>query len=316
MHTTRAPDAVFLVRPCRFGFNPETAESNRMQRLSPHSNQTLQQAADAEFLALQATLEAAGVRCCVIDDESPPTRPDAIFPNNWISFHDDGTVVLYPMLAPSRRLERRPEIIPTICRELGFEEKRRLDLSDFEQQGLYLEGTGSLVLDHAQRLAFACRSPRTADVLVQRWSQSMKHEPVLFDATDEKGQPYYHTNVMLWIGTHCAMVCAEAIAPAQRDAVRARLAVNRALIEIDWDAVNRFAGNMLELAGRAEGGQLRSLLLMSETAAQVLTPPQRQQLASRYDQLLIVAVPTIEAVGGGSVRCMVAEVPRPDEARA
>jgi hypothetical protein len=250
------------------------------------------------------------VRVLPAEDSVSPAKPDALFPNNWVSFHADGTLVLYPMLGATRRLERRSEIVDAVCATFGFQPRRRLDLSAEENSGRFLEGTGSLVLDHVGRVAYACRSPRTDESLVREWARLMDFEPVVFDATDAAGQPYYHTNVMMWIGTRCAMVCTESIVAADRERVRASLAAGgRELLEIDRAAVDCFAGNMLELASWDEALGDCSVLVMSAAAHAALAGRTLQRLSGCVDAMLAVPVPTIEQVGGGSVRCMLAEVP-------
>lgn len=318
-HEAQSADTLMLVRPASFGFNPHTAASNAFQQPSAEAaTADVARRARSEFASLVSALQAHGVRCCVVDDEAPPVRPDAVFPNNWCSWHADGTLVLYPMLAASRRSERREAVIAAVCDATGFRIRRRLDFTPHENEQRFLEGTGSLVLDRAHRVAYACRSPRTDDALVAEWCRAMDYRPVLFDAVDEAGRPYYHTNVMLWIGSRCAAICLEAIAPDQRESVREALARTHAVIELDRRAVAHFAGNMIEVRGRAaaaEGeagrvaGALQPCLLMSASAEAVLSPRQREQLAAYYGRWIVVQVPTIETVGGGSVRCMVAEVP-------
>ncbi len=301
--------AVFMVQPAAFGFNPETASSNTMQRHAgdEHAPGSL---AIAESAAVRRALESEGVRVLQALDTPEPAKPDALFPNNWVSFHADGTLVLYPLLAPNRRPERREDLIAAVCAAFDFQPRRRLDLTAHENSGRFLEGTGSLVLDHVGRVAYACRSPRTDESLVREWARAMDFEAMVFDASDARGQPYYHTNVMLWIGARCAMVCAAAIAPADRERVCARLRNGeRELIEIERTAVAAFAGNMLELATWDEALGDASVLVMSATARAALAGPLLQRLAGCVDTLLVVPVPTIERIGGGGVRCMLAEVP-------
>ena len=304
--------SVFMVEPAAFGFNPETAASNAMQNQSTRSSSApgMRALANAESAGLRRALESEGVRVLLGSDTAMPAKPDALFPNNWVSFHADGTLVLYPMLASNRRLERREELVAAVCAAFDFQPRRRLDLSAHEKAGRFLEGTGSLVLDHVARVAYACRSVRTDESLVKEWARAMNFEAVVFDAGDGRGQPYYHTNVMLWIGARCAMVCTEAIAPIDRERVRARLrSSERELIEIDRAAVAAFAGNMLELATWDEALGDASVLVMSATARTALEGPILQRLSGCVDSILAVPVPTIERVGGGSVRCMLAEVP-------
>ncbi len=294
-----------MIRPAAFDYNSQTAASNRMQVTPVQGTEGAATLATAEFDAAVAALRAAGVAVCVVADEPIPHKPDAVFPNNWVSWHADGTVVLYPMQAPNRRLERRRDILESIAERCGYRLGRVLDLSGFEAQGRFLEGTGSLVLDHVHRLAFACRSSRTDEALVRHWADQLGYEPVVFDAVDAAGAPFYHTNVMLSIGCQAAVVAAEAIVPADRERVLAALAVGaRTLITIDQKAVAGFAGNMLELLS-TEG---RRVFALSAHTVRVLPRAERLRLAAATDELLPLSIPTIERLGGGSVRCMLAEV--------
>jgi hypothetical protein len=305
---------VLLVRPAQFGYNSETAASNRFQQPAQWSDTV--QRARREFDALAAAIHAAGVSVCVVDDSSEPAKPDAVFPNNWVSFHRDGTIVLYPMQAPNRRAERRMEIVAAAGQQLGFRRRRLLDLSSHEQQGRALEGTGSLVLDHVQKVAYACGSSRTDAALVREWSQQMNYEPLLFDARGAGGVPIYHTNVMLSIGSRWAVVCAEAIDDAHRARVLQRLgASGREIIPISLAAMAAFAANILELRGSDAAGGERSVLVLSEQARSALQQLEHrawERLRDRVDQIVASAIPTVESVGGGSVRCMLAEVPTID----
>ena len=302
--------AVLMVSPVAFGFNAETAASNPMQQAVQDPALELNRRARLECRALAGALESEGVEVLLAEDTGEPGKPDALFPNNWVSFHADGTLVLYPMLSARRRLERRAELVNAACERFGFVPRRRLDLSAEEHKGRYLEGTGSLVLDHVAGIAYACRSPRTDESLVNEWARLMGFEAVVFDATDERGQAYYHTNVMMWMGTRCAVACLESVAEPDRARLRASLATcGRELIEIDRAAVSAFAGNMLELATWDEALGDSSVLVMSAAARAALAGPRLQRMSGCVDTVLAVPVPTIERVGGGSVRCMMAEVP-------
>jgi hypothetical protein len=304
--------SVLLVRPARFGYNPQTAASNRFQR---RARGTPGARARAELMRLCGALRGAGVAVCVTEDSTWPIKPDAVFPNNWVSWHADGTIVLYPMYARNRRAERREAIVRAAAAQSGFRCRRLLDLSGYERRGRYLEGTGSLVLDHLQRVAYACRSVRTDEALLREWARLLDYEPLVFDAADA-GRPLYHTNVMLAIGTRWGVVCASAIAAADRGRVLARLrASGREVIQIDRAAMRAFAGNLLELdgAGAQPGAQApvtRTVLLMSARARAALCTRAADwgRLRGCVDAVLAVAVPTIEQAGGGSVRCMVAEI--------
>jgi hypothetical protein len=295
-------DAILMVRPARFGANPETADSNRFQQ----SGASPGEAAEAlrEFDGLVGRLVEAGVEVIVAEDTPSPPKPDACFPNNWVSFHADGTVVLYPMMAPSRRAERREEPIDQVARA-GFAVARRIDLSPLEARGEFLEGTGSLVLDRENRIAYACHSPRTTPAALGEFSAALGYRTVGFEALGPGGRPAYHTNVMLAIGEDFAVVCADAIPDAtRRRAVLDELEeTGRAIVEIGVDEMNGFAGNLLAL--RSRGGD--PLIAGSEAAWAALAPEKRRQL-ERHGAVVSAAIPTIERRGGGSVRCMIAEV--------
>jgi len=302
-------DAVLMIRPAAFDYNPETAGTNALQR-PPASGGSAQPLARAEFDACVGSLRSEGIRVCVIEDTAQPAKPDAVFPNNWVSFHADGTVVLYPLQAANRRLERRQDAVDRVASELGFTVRRVLDLTAHETRGRYLEGTGSLVLDHVQRVAYACRSPRTHPEVVAEWSREMGYEPVLFEARGRDGVPFYHTNVMLSIGSRAAVAALAAVDGHDRSRVAQRLAAaGRELIEIDQEAVSCFAGNMLELASWDEALGDVSVLVMSASARGALPAATFARLSACVDSILVVPVPTIEHLGGGSVRCMLAEVP-------
>jgi hypothetical protein len=293
-----------LVEPAAFGFNPGTATTNRFQQnvAIPGAAAT----ARAEFAALAAALRDAGIKLCIAPDTPLPPKPDAVFPNNWVSFHEDGTVVLYPMHSPTRRAERRAAVIDCVKEQLGFSESRRIDLTGAEQHGRFLEGTGSLVLDRQARIAYACRSPRTDESLVREWAERMDYEPFLFDAATHDGTPVYHTNVLLWVGANIAGLGVEWVAAAQQEALLEQLrSSGKTVLPLDDAQLHAFAGNMLEV-NSAHG--LRHLV-MSACAAGSLCEEQHDTLRNAGCSPLISAVPTIERLGGGSVRCMLAEVP-------
>lgn len=294
-----------LVEPAAFGFNAETAGTNRFQHDEHLPGAAA--AARAEFALLTSRLRAAGIRVCVAPDSALPAKPDAIFPNNWVSFHADGTIVLYPMHSPVRRAERREAVIDCVKEALGFRESRRIDLSAEETRGRFLEGTGSLVLDHETRIAYACRSPRSDESLVREWARLMGYEPFLFDAATRDGAAVYHTNVLLWIGANIAGVGLEWVPASQRNALLDRLrASGRTVLALDNAQLHAFAGNMLEVTA---ADRMRHLV-MSASAHASLRADQLSLLSAAGCQPLCAAVPTIERLGGGSVRCMLAEVPR------
>ncbi|MCI0433792.1 MAG: arginine deiminase-related protein [Gemmatimonadetes bacterium] len=298
-----------MIRPARFGSNPATAASNRFQfqdtGVPPHEAQSR---ALAEFEGVAAALAGAGVEVCVVDDTPEPAKPDAVFPNNWVSFHADGTVVLYPMLAESRRQERREEILSRLVREHGFRITRTIDLSWHERDERYLEGTGSLVLDRPNRLAFACLSPRTHLDALGDFAQQLDYEVVSFDAVDACGVPIYHTNVLLCLGESFAVLCGATIRDESRRAALLRIIAGSGhdTLDITLEQMTAFAGNMLEL--RSRGGE--PIVVLSARALDALTREQRSRL-EHHGRLLVVSIPTIERYGGGSVRCMLAEVHLP-----
>jgi hypothetical protein len=294
-----------MVEPAAFGFNTETAVTNRFQHTASDDAGWIASAARAEFAALVAALRAAGIGVAVVSDSAQPAKPDAVFPNNWVSFHSDGTVVLYPMQSAARRAERREAVIDAVKSQLEFIERRRIDLTTEERKGRFLEGTGSLVLDHAARVVYACRSPRTDESLVREWARQMHYEPCMFDAATPDGTPVYHTNVVLWIGAGVAGIGLDWIPAAQRAALRSRLSAGRQVLRLRGEQLQAFAGNMLELAA-ADGHRH---LVMSATAARSLDADQKQRLQQAGVAPLVSAIPTIERIGGGSVRCMLAEVP-------
>jgi hypothetical protein len=295
-----------MIRPRHFGYNAQTAVTNRFQ--SPAVADVAERAV-REFDAFVAALRGEGVTVCVVEDTDHPRKPDAVFPNNWVSFHADGTVVLYPMHAENRRIERRMEIVDAVARDSGFQLKRIVDLTRHEKAGRFLEGTGSLVLDHISRVAYACRSPRTHDDVAREWAREMGYDLELFTANDESGTPIYHTNVLMHVGTRVAVVALDAIDEADRARVAARLRHSgREIVAIDHEEMRGFAGNMLEVGSWDEYLGDYTILVMSESARHALATPKYQQLYASVDAVLAVPIELIERHGGGSVRCMLAEV--------
>src|SRR5215472_16103258 len=270
-------DAVLMIEPRSFGYNPDTARTNTFQHpgnggAAPADPAATRAHALAEFGKLRRALESEGVEVCAVSDTPAPAKPDAVFPNNWLSFHEDGTLVLYPMESPSRRPERRQEVIDAVIGGLNFTVAHLLDLTHFEGEGMFLEGTGSLVLDHAQRVAYACASPRTHPALVAEWARELDYEPMVFQAADRDGVALYHTNVLMCIGERVAVVGTEAIAAADRQRVLGRLrASGRETVEIGQEEIAQFAGNMLELGTWDEALGDSRVLVMSEAARRSLS---------------------------------------------
>ena len=299
----QAPSAVVMVRPHRFHPNPETASDNAFQAraVATAPADDVARRAHAEVTEAAAALRDAGVRVHLFDDLGERRTPDAVFPNNWFSTHAGGHVAIYPMYAESRRRERRSDVIELLKAEYRVQDV--IDYSGLEADGMFLEGTGAMVLDHIHRIAYTAQSNRADPVALERFCTHFNYEPMAFATVDARGRPCYHTNVMLCVGTDFALGGFYLITdPARRDAVRARLReTGRELIELSAWQIGEFAGNALEL----QGTQGRVLALSSRAAAS-LTPAQKAVI-ERSAALLPLAVPTIE-LAGGSVRCMLAGV--------
>jgi hypothetical protein len=300
---------VLMIRPTRFESNPMTAESNLFQGRSTATPDEQQQAAAREFEELVDSLRSAGINVVAIDDTSEPHTPDSVFPNNWVSFHADGRVVLYPMEAPNRRTERRADIIDNLSAEHGFHVTEILDLTKHEDAGHYLEGTGSMVLDRSNRIAYACLSSRTQLDPLGDFAQQMDYDVVSFDAVDRGGVPIYHTNVLMNVGEAIAVICDEAIVSEdQRKAVLARLQdTGHEVVSLSYDQLDAFAGNMLEL--RNNDGE--RVVVMSTQAWESLDSNQRETLQSN-GKIIHSSIENTENSAGGSVRCMLAEVHLPN----
>lgn len=300
---------VLMIRPTRFESNPLTAASNRFQgkvRVAPEAQQA---AALEEFDGLARALQEAGIDVIVFEDTNEPHTPDSIFPNNWISTHADGRVVLYPMEAENRRTERRADIVDYLSDNLGLLVREVIDLSPHEAAGHYLEGTGSMVLDRANRVAYACLSSRTHLDPLGEFAQRMNYRVVAFDAVDRDGVPIYHTNVLMNVGERLAVVCDEAIVDDdQREAVLCQLRdTGHELVGLSFAQLEAFAGNMLELRN-ADGERV---IAMSQQAFDSLDGEQHVKLRAN-GKVVSVPIDTIELSAGGSVRCMLAEVHLPE----
>ncbi|MEM7203392.1 MAG: arginine deiminase-related protein [Planctomycetota bacterium] len=299
-----AAATVLMVRPSRFAHNAETAATNAFQRPDARDPDTARRDALAEFERLVGVVRAAAVRVAVVD--GAPDAPDAVFPNNWVSFHRDGTTVLYPMLAPSRRREVRPDLVAQLQADGFVEVRRTLDLRHHEAADGFLEGTGSLVLDRRDRVAYACRSARTSPRVLAEWAAELGYRTHVFTAVDRTGAAIYHTNVMMGIGSGFVVVCAEAVSePRDRSRLLAALrATGRAVVEISLDQMHCFAGNLIEL--RAADGA--PVIVMSAAAWRSFDAAQRGQLEACGGSIVAPDLATIEALGGGSARCMIAEI--------
>lgn len=296
---------LLMIRPVNFGYNEETAESNSFQH-KDKNQQNVQRKALTEFNNFAGLLQQNGVDVTVIDDSPHPYTPDAIFPNNWVSFHDDGNVYLYPMQAENRRLERNEDVIREL--EDKFTIAHIVDLSRYEEENKFLEGTGSMVLDRQLKIAYACLSPRTNRDVLQVFCEQGGYTAVCFDAADKNGKAIYHTNVMMCLGSNFAVICMDAIAnPHEKILVTESLrSTQKEIIEISFEQMNQFAGNMLEVQGK--NGNV--LIVMSERAFKSLDTKQKISL-EKYGKLVYADIHTIENNGGGSARCMLAEVHLP-----
>ncbi|GAB4028667.1 citrulline utilization hydrolase CtlX [Spirosoma gilvum] len=305
---SQATSRILMIRPVRFGFNEQTAESNAFQdsMLATQTKDTAQGDALQEFDEMVRQLQAIGVEVMVYEDTADPYTPDSIFPNNWVSFHASGTVVLYPMQAENRRLERRQDIIDDLAKR--FHVARVVDLTHFEQEGKFLEGTGSLVLDRMNKVAFASLSPRTDPDVLAEFGRQTGYRTVSFRAADANGKAVYHTNVVMCIADTFAVICLSAIIdPDERLVVRHELEkLGKRIIEISLEQMASFAGNMLMVLTKK--GQ--KVLVMSTRAFESLTARQIDQLDD-YASLFHFDLSMIEGNGGGSARCMIAEVHLP-----
>ncbi len=296
---------LLMIRPVNFGYNEETAESNAFQH-KDKNQQEVQQKALHEFNNFVEVLRRNGIDVTVVDDNPQPYTPDSIFPNNWVSFHADGNIFLYPMQAENRRLERREDIISRL--EDNFKVHHIVDLSRYEEENKFLEGTGSMVLDREHKIAYACLSPRTDKTVLDIFCEQSGYTSVCFDAADEYGKAIYHTNVLMCVGSKFAVICLDSIPnPHERVVVIESLnSTQKEIIEISFEQMNQFAGNMLEV--KSKHGD--TLIVMSENAFRALNHKQKSSL-EKYGKLVYADIQTIENNGGGSARCMMAEVHLP-----
>jgi len=298
----QSTDSVLMVRPCRFCPNPETAADNAFQARVDRADEGLTTLARKEFDAAVETLHARGVNVHVFEDTAEPEKPDAVFPNNWISTHHDGRIAFFPMYSVLRRRERRQDIVEELRKHYRVAEV--IDYSAFEKEACSLEGTGSLVLDYLNNIAYVSLSNRSDPKMIRRFADDFSYEPVIFTGIGPNGQPIYHTNVMMCIGTAFALVGLKLIQnKTERQKVRARLEQSaKDIVELSPDQIRNFAGNAIELHD-AHG---EKLLVLSDRGMRALTEEQRARL-NRYVRLVPLELPTIE-LGGGSARCMIATI--------
>ena len=292
---------ILMVRPYQFYFNQQTAANNFFQ--SNINIENANELAIAEFDVMVAQLRAHQIKVNVIQDTKDPSTPDAIFPNNWISTHAGGTLCLYPMYAENRRAERKSTVLDFLYS--NYKIQNVLDLTDLEKEGKFLEGTGSMVLDHQNKIAYGCLSERLDKEAFTNWCDKMQFNPITFKAVDDKAQPIYHTNVLMCMGNQFVVICLESI-PNELEKqmlLESFLQTNKEVIKISQDQLNHFAGNMLQVFDMHE----KPHLIMSEQAHASLHPAQIESL-EKYNPILPISIPTIEALGGGSTRCMMAEI--------
>lgn len=292
---------VFMVMPVRFGYNPQTAANNAFQKKGYENGAQVN--ALREFMSYVSLLKANGVSVVIAEDTEYPFTPDSIFPNNWFTTHEDGTLVLYPMFAENRRKERKGDFTDLIHR--NFDVKRVVDLSHWESEGLFLEGTGSMILDRDNKIVYACRSPRTSDRVLEDFCKQLGYTSLMFDAVDQNDCQIYHTNVMMCLGIDFTVICLDAIKgeESRKSVIDSLEKTGKKIVGISFEQMNRFAGNMLEVKGTYD----RRLLVMSGTARKSLTPAQTREFSSRC-RILSPELDFIEANGGGSARCMLAEL--------
>jgi hypothetical protein len=304
MEKNQTTSSILMVRPSNFGFNTETAANNAFQvNDTSLSVAEIQQKAMLEFDNFVTILRGHGINVVVAEDSPLPVKTDAVFPNNWITSHGDGTMVLYPMNAPSRRLERAENVIEVV--ETQFSVKKVLHLEHYEDVPSFLEGTGSMILDRVNDICYACLSPRTDLSLLEEWCDIMKHECVAFHAVDGQGQDIYHTNVMMALGETFVVICMDTVRDEaeKRNLIEHFEATKKEIIGISIAQMLSFAGNMLQVRNDAE----QTFLVMSKQAYDSLNDTQIAVI-QKHTQIVYADIKTIETYGGGSARCMLAEM--------
>ena len=297
---------IMMIRPANFGFNDQTAANNAFQSTEDISDvEALKQIAKDEFDQMVEVLRSKGISVLVIEDTGLPVKPDAVFPNNWISFHENGTLITYPMFAPNRRLERREDIIESINDKYFIKNRYSFEFYEDEDEPLFLEGTGSMIFDRAHSIVYACLSQRTDAILIDKFNVLMGTDSCVFHAVDRNGQEIYHTNVMMALGEDFVVICMDSIVKeeSKKQLIQLFEKTNKEIIEISIKQMESFAGNMLEV--ESEDGT--RYLCMSASAYKSLTAGQKERLSLKTN-LLPIAIPNIEKFGGGSVRCMMAEI--------
>ena len=299
--TSQTTSTVFMVKPVCFGFNEQTAGNNAFQKEGFENG--AQEKALKESDSFVNLLKENDITVVVAEDTNEPKTPDSVFPNNWISTHEGGVLVIYPMFAPNRRAERKEVFLDAIKK--NFECKNIVDLTNWEKEGKFLEGTGSMVLDRVNKIAYACKSPRTCEDVFNDFCQKLGYKPILFNAVDKNDKMIYHTNVLMCVGSTFAVVCTDTIKDKEeKDRVtKSLLESGKKLVEITFDQMEHFAGNMLEVKNKTG----KRFLIMSQTAYDCLTSEQKDYLEKECS-ILHPKIECIEVNGGGSARCMLAEL--------
>ena len=302
MSLVQSPNSVAMICPWNFYSNPETSRDNAFQNIASNDNKDLSECAKKEFDTMVNTLEQNGVRVHVFHDYGDNETPDSVFPNNWFSTHSGGNIAIHSMYSPSRRRERRSDVIELLKRE--YRVQSVIDFSGLEWDNIFLEGTGAMVLDHIERVAYTAKSNRANDICLERFCTTFGYEPMAFESADKNGTPIYHTNVMMAIGTDYALICLDMIVePQRREEIKTRLIESgREVVELSYEQIDNFAGNALELT--SERGD--SLLAISQRAYDALESEQIN-IIEKSAKLVPISIPTIE-LAGGSVRCMLAGI--------
>ncbi len=292
-----------MVRPAAFGYNSETAVNNYFQEKSETAQEELQETALAEFDAMVSIIRNCGINVLVVEDTKEPAKPDAVFPNNWLSTSPEGKVTVFPLFAPNRRVEKRDELLELL--EKNFTVKAVQDWSEYEVEGRFLEGTGSMIIDYENAMIFAAISERTNIAVLEKYASANHFQAVVFLAVDKNGLPVYHTNVMMALGEQFCVLCEDAIEEEwELIAVRQLLeSTNHTIIPITTEQMSSFAGNVLELRNNKN----ERFLILSQSAFDSLRKEQKRMLEA-YTTLVPISIPTIEKVGGGGVRCMITEI--------
>lgn len=305
MKDPQLTSTVVMVRPNHFGFNPQTAEINVFQHRVLESETEVQSKALEEFNKAADLLGSNGIKVLVLPSREDLLTPDSVFPNNWFSHHADGKLVIYPMLAPNRRAERQVKPLQDLLIKSGIPVSEMISLTEDENIGNFLEGTGSLVLDRENRVAFAMESPRTTKQEFDKWCGILGYEGIFFHAFDSEGFPIYHTNVTMSIGHEYAVICLSSVKdPVERKLVEEKLrSLGKEIIELSVEQIYKYCGNTLQVL--SSNGS--SKIIMSQTAFEGFHPDQLEKL-KKYGEIIALEIPEIETVGGGSARCMLAEV--------